>query len=96
MTLKDVLADYNNPNLFLALQAWAYGTERECPECDDGLVRDDYDGRIPCPTCHGTGKVREAGLVERVSQRIADEGLGGLPPYAVEALRAELGVPDDR
>ncbi len=86
MTLKDVLAD-DSP--WAEVEAWAYGTERECSECDDGLVRDDYDGRIPCPTCHGTGKVREAGLEHRIIAAVVDGGLGW-----TEALRAELGVPE--
>ncbi len=88
MTLKDVLAD-DSP--WAEVEAWAYGTERECPEClGDGLRSTE-----PCHTCHGTGKVREAGLVERVKVAAFD-GEGWDAHLMLNALRAELGVPDDR
>lgn len=98
MTLKDVLDTWGPHESYSEVEAWAYGTERECPGPTHNLP-------LPatCPTCHGTGKVREAGLVERVREAAAqyeemkhgedwDLRLGW--EAVVVALRNELGDPD--
>jgi len=91
------------------VEAWAYGTERECPECpmcgETNYRIGGPDAPVPClDPWHGTGKVREAGLVERVEARARELASAWviehphdpvtLDAFCLMALRAELGAPD--
>lgn len=95
-TLRELLDDDAGRALDgnAAIESWAYGTEEECPE--PRTAHDPGAAHLgPCSTCHGTGKVRTPGLVERVLDDCGQ--VGDWSPSLTtrtalaEALRQELG-----
>lgn len=67
----------------LGLVAWAYGEERECNPVGTGP-------NAVCTSCHGTGKTRTPGLVDRLTLGCTDTGDWALMTSR-DALTAELG-----
>lgn len=82
-TLKELLLLRECEDTLDRIASWAYGQERECPEWFTGKFPESHR-TFACPTCHGTGTIREPGLVERLLQhRHLD---------ILQDLREELGV----
>ena len=94
-TLREILADAPNwPTARARIEAWAYGEEKECPNChgagvDWDIRRGGQMSRI-CPVCVD-GKVKTPGLVDRVLDRknsIMDDDL--MDPEFITAISEEL------
>jgi len=79
-----------------------YGTDEPCPECGgSGREPNEPGTRYQCRTCHGTGRIKTPGMVERVKREVlaaaeSDElpksaGVAYGIVLAAEALRREIG-----
>ena len=84
----------------LLLRRILYGTDEPCPVCkgdgSDPAMYGCADGPLatPCPTCHGTGRIRTPGVGDRLKRAFLC-GDGTYDGFAVErlleAIRREIG-----
>jgi hypothetical protein len=89
--------------------AIVYGTDEPCPSCGGtGWDPKWGTGRVPpvCHFCHGTGRLKTPGVVERLKHQVFDAAVAGDGPempntsaalvygagLAFEALEREIGV----
>ena len=90
-----------------------YGTDEPCSECNGRGWSPNYEEgimttsvfNVPCPTCHGTGRLKTPGVVERLSVAAEHTQLAGWPEGTyhlldtaapeftcwLDALRREIG-----
>jgi len=85
-----------------------YGTDEPCPACDGSGLGERIDAaaaeffhREKCLSCHGTGRLKTPGLVERLKQEVLGAAESDELPksagaaygivLAAEALRREIG-----
>lgn len=79
----------------LALAALKYLAQlpEKCGTCNGMGVAGGNYGAVDCPPCHGSGKVYQAELVERIARIIARHGDGTYPNSKAVAVLDALNSP---